>query len=43
MIKAMRKADRNGAALTEHEKELNSFGEVYAFFEHEEKSKSGLQ
>jgi len=29
----MRKADRKGEALTEHEKQLNKFGEVLVFFE----------
>ena len=43
LVKAMKKADRDGAALNEHEKELNQAGQVYVFFEHEENSRSGLQ
>ncbi len=42
LVKAMKKADRNGEALTDHEKELNSFGEVLVFMEKEEKSGAAL-
>jgi len=36
LVKAMNKADKNGTALSEHEKELNTPGKVYVFFEHED-------
>jgi 5'-3' exoribonuclease 2 len=42
LLRAMKKADRNGEALTPHEKELNRFGDVFLFFEHEEEPKGGL-
>jgi 5'-3' exonuclease len=42
LVKAMKKADRDGAALNDHEKELNTFGQVYVFFEQEDNSRSGL-
>ena len=43
LVKAMKRADRNGEALTQHEKAMNTFGEVYVFFEQEERSPSALQ
>ena len=43
LVKAMKRADRNGEALTQHEKAMNTFGEVYVFFEQEERSQSALQ
>ena len=42
LVKAMKKADRNGEALTEHEKELNRPGEVYVFFHSQDAAKTGL-
>lgn len=33
LVKAMKKADRNGEALTPHEKEMNKKGPVYVFME----------
>ena len=40
LVKAMKKADRGGDALTEHEKKLNTFGDVYLFFENQEASEN---
>jgi len=41
LVAAMRKADRGGEALSEHEKDLNKPGQVYVFF-HSKESRSGL-
>jgi len=42
LVKAMKKADRNGEALTQHERAMNTLGKVYVFFEQEERSQSAL-
>lgn len=40
--KALRRVDRNGAALTAHEKELNKIGDVYVFFADHDAHTGGL-
>jgi 5'-3' exoribonuclease 2 len=41
LINAMKKADRDGEALSEHEREMNQAGTVYVFF-HSNEKRSGL-
>jgi 5'-3' exoribonuclease 2 len=45
LVRAMKKADRNSEALTEHERELNRRGEVKVFFQaaEEVERQSGLE
>lgn len=43
LVRAMKRADRDGQALNDHERAMNTAGDVYLFMEQEERSPSALQ